>query len=206
MIHTALITGFFRTRVAAEAAVDALLKRGYRREDISVLMSNDTHAKEFGLRSGTKAAEGASVGGVVGGTLGAILAAVATVGSSIALPGLGLVIGRRRVRWRGCEHRGPAARVDDQIPDRVPVLVAGDRGEPRREIGVLPHEVRGAGGGHPSVLEEVLGPPRPAREPDQEAPHPIAVDAVELVERARVARAQAGDELPIRGRRLHGPS
>ena len=31
MIHTALITGFFRSRAGAEAAVDALLKRGYRK-------------------------------------------------------------------------------------------------------------------------------------------------------------------------------
>ena len=92
MIHTALITGFFKTRTGAEAAVDALLKRGYSKEDISVLMSNETRSKEFGIESGSKAATGASVGGAVGGTVGAVLAAIAAVGTSIALPGLGLVI------------------------------------------------------------------------------------------------------------------
>lgn len=92
MIHTALITGFFKTRVGAEAGIDALLKRGYRNEDISVLMSNETRSKEFGIESGSKAATGASVGGAVGGTVGAVLAAIAAVGTSIALPGLGLVI------------------------------------------------------------------------------------------------------------------
>jgi hypothetical protein len=92
MIHTALITGFFKTRVGAEAAVDALLKRGYRKEDISVLMSNETRSKEFGIEPATKAAAGASVGGALGGTVGAVLAAIAAVGTSIALPGLGVVI------------------------------------------------------------------------------------------------------------------
>ena len=87
-----LVTGFFKTRVGAEAAVDALLKRGYRREDISVLMSNETRNREFGLTTGTHAAEGATVGGVLGGTIGAVLAAIAAVGTSIALPGIGLVI------------------------------------------------------------------------------------------------------------------
>jgi hypothetical protein len=92
MADTPLITGFFKTRTGAEAAVDALLKRGYRKEDISVLMSNETRTKEFGIAPATKAATGASVGGALGGTVGAVLAAMAAVGTSIALPGLGLVI------------------------------------------------------------------------------------------------------------------
>ena len=41
---------------------------------------------------GSKAAEGAGVGGAIGGTVGAILAAIAAVGTTIAIPGLGLVI------------------------------------------------------------------------------------------------------------------
>ncbi len=41
-----LVTGVFKTRVAAEAAVDAILKRGYTRDDISVLMSDATKSKE----------------------------------------------------------------------------------------------------------------------------------------------------------------
>jgi Heat induced stress protein YflT domain len=87
-----LVTGLFRTRVAAEAAVDALIKRGYTREEISVLMSDATRTKEFAIETGTRATEGAGIGGAVGGTLGAIVAAVAAVGTNIVLPGLGLVI------------------------------------------------------------------------------------------------------------------
>ena len=41
---------------------------------------------------GNKAAKGAGVGGAIGGTIGAIAAAVAAVGTSLVIPGLGLVV------------------------------------------------------------------------------------------------------------------
>ena len=44
------ITGFFRARAAAEAAVDALIKRGYSRDDISVLMSDEQGTKSSRCR------------------------------------------------------------------------------------------------------------------------------------------------------------
>ncbi len=87
-----LVTALFKSRVTAEAAVREISKLGYTRDDVSILMSDTTRTKEFGIEAGSKAAEGAGVGGAVGGTVGAILAAVAAVGTSIALPGLGLVI------------------------------------------------------------------------------------------------------------------
>jgi len=65
---------------------------GYTHDDISVLMSEATKNKEVGIKAGSKAAEGAGVGGAVGGAVGAAFAALAAVGTSIALPGLGLVI------------------------------------------------------------------------------------------------------------------
>jgi hypothetical protein len=92
MAKAKLVTGLFKTRVAAEAAVDAIIKRGYTRDDISVLMSDATKNKEFAVETGTRAADGAGIGGAVGGALGATLAAIAAVGTTIALPGLGLVI------------------------------------------------------------------------------------------------------------------
>lgn len=92
MAKPKLITGLFKNRVAAEAAVDALMKRGYTRDDISVLMSDATRNKEFALQSRTHAADGAGVGGALGGVVGAVLAAIVAVGSTIVLPGLNLVI------------------------------------------------------------------------------------------------------------------
>jgi hypothetical protein len=87
-----LVTGLFKNRMSAEAAVREISKWGYTRDDVSVLMSDATRSREFGLEAGSKAAEGASVGGAVGGTVWAVLASLTAVGTSIALPGIGLVI------------------------------------------------------------------------------------------------------------------
>ncbi len=87
-----LVTGLFKNRVSAESAIREISKWGYTQEDVSILMSDTTRTREFGLESGSKAAEGAGVGGAVGGAVGMVIAALAAVGTSIALPGIGLVI------------------------------------------------------------------------------------------------------------------
>lgn len=95
MAKATLVTGLFKTRAAAEAALDAIIKRGYTRDDISVLMSDATKNKEFAVETGTHAADGAGIGGAVGGALGAagaVLAAITAGVSAIAIPGLGLFI------------------------------------------------------------------------------------------------------------------
>jgi hypothetical protein len=92
MAKSHLVTGLFKNRIAAEAAVDAILKRGYTRDDISVMMSDATHSKEFALQARTHAADGAGIGGALGGVVGAVLAAIVAVGSTIFLPGLNFVI------------------------------------------------------------------------------------------------------------------
>src|SRR3954452_2660629 len=84
-----LVTGLFKSRVAAEVAVDAILKRGYSREDISVLMSDATKSKEFAVQTRTHAADGAGIGGALGGVVGATLAAILAVGTTIVIPPLG---------------------------------------------------------------------------------------------------------------------
>jgi len=90
--NSKLVTGLFKSKVAAEAAVDAILKHGFTRDDISVLMSDATRSKEFALQSRTHAADGFGIGGAVGGTIGAVLAAITAVGTTLFLPGLNLVI------------------------------------------------------------------------------------------------------------------
>ena len=87
-----LVTGLFKSRAAAEAAVDALIKRGYTRDEISILMSDATRSKEFAVETRSHAADGAGIGGAVGGTIGAVLAAIVAVGTAITIPGLGLVV------------------------------------------------------------------------------------------------------------------
>jgi len=93
-----LVTGLFRDRDSAERAYQSVSDRGYTREDVNLAMSDETRKRHCGntdgrqTELGTKAAEGAGIGGAIGGSLGAIAAAIAAVGTTIALPGLGLVI------------------------------------------------------------------------------------------------------------------
>jgi hypothetical protein len=92
-----LVTGLFPDRDSAEAAYSSAAARGYSRDDVNLVMSDATRDRHFAKESertelGNKAAEGAGIGGAIGGTLGAVIAAIAAVGTSLALPGIGLVI------------------------------------------------------------------------------------------------------------------
>jgi hypothetical protein len=93
-----MVTGLFRDRDSAERAYQSVSTRGYDTSDINLAMSDETRKRHFSSTDrtttelGNKAAEGAGVGGAIGGTLGAIAAAVAAVGTSLAIPGLGIVI------------------------------------------------------------------------------------------------------------------
>ena len=113
------VTGLFTDRERAEQGFQALTARGYEAKDINVVMTDDTRKKYFatGVQTelGTKAAKGAGVGGAIGGTVGAIAAALAAVGTSIAIPGLGLVIAgpllpHWQVRVRAAQRADSSAR------------------------------------------------------------------------------------------------
>jgi len=95
------LTGLFPDRDSAERAYQGVVDRGYKSDDINLVMSDETRKRHFSGDStvvgretelGNKAAEGAGIGAGIGGALGAIAAAVAAVGTSLVLPGLGLVI------------------------------------------------------------------------------------------------------------------
>src|SRR5690606_10340022 len=93
------VTGMFRDRDSAERAYRAVAERGYTRDDVNVVMSDETRRRHFEAvpaavqtELGSKAAEGAGIGGAIGGTIGAIAAALAAVGTTLGRPGLGLVI------------------------------------------------------------------------------------------------------------------
>src|SRR5687767_162938 len=96
MAQDTMVTGLFRDRESAERAYQSVTDRGYSRDDVNLVMSDETRKRHFAAgdqtQLGSKAAEGAGIGGAIGGTLGAIAAAIAAVGTSIAIPGLGLVV------------------------------------------------------------------------------------------------------------------
>ncbi|MEJ7666276.1 MAG: hypothetical protein WKG07_45565 [Hymenobacter sp.] len=90
-------SGMFRDRQSAERAYQSMHDRGYGKDDVNLLMSDDTRKTHFGddtahTELGDKAMEGAGVGSAIGGTAGAIIGAIAAIGTSVALPGLGLII------------------------------------------------------------------------------------------------------------------
>lgn len=94
-----MMTGLFRDRDSAERAYGSLQSRGYDKDDVNVMMSDETRKKHFAddttakhTELGDKAMEGAGVGSAIGGTVGAVLAAIAAIGTSVALPGLGLIV------------------------------------------------------------------------------------------------------------------
>jgi hypothetical protein len=89
-----MLTGLFRDRDSAERAYSCVTQRGYTKDDVTLLMSDDARKRHFGHHQdtelGTKAAEGAGIGAAVGGGLGAVLAGLAAAGI-IALPGIGII-------------------------------------------------------------------------------------------------------------------
>jgi hypothetical protein len=90
-----IMTGLFRDRESAERAYRTLGERGYGKDDVNLLMSDETRKKYFADRDteiGTKAWEDAGKGAAIGGAVGATLAALAAIGTTLALPGLGLLI------------------------------------------------------------------------------------------------------------------
>ncbi len=91
----------FRDRESAERAYAAITARGYKHDEIHLLMSDETRSRLFTKDDektdmGHKALEGAgvggAVGGVVGGAVGATLVGFAAAAAALAIPGLGLVI------------------------------------------------------------------------------------------------------------------
>lgn len=93
------VTGLYTPEAANRAYEGLTSKHGYKADDISVLMSDETRLKHYGdvtpgteLSGGTKAAEGLGKGAAIGGGIGAALAAIFAIGTSIAIPGLGLVV------------------------------------------------------------------------------------------------------------------
>jgi hypothetical protein len=102
------VSGMFKDRQSAEKAYESLEARGYTKDHVHVIMSEETHKTHFstdkhspnydthhpkhpsGLESKVK--EGAETGAAVGVGIGAMVGAIAAIGTSILLPGIGILI------------------------------------------------------------------------------------------------------------------
>ncbi|MFQ6602011.1 hypothetical protein [Flavobacterium sp. C3NV] len=92
-----VLTGMFSDRDSIERAYSTLNDRGYTKDEINLIMSDETRKKHYSDKNdhselGTKAAEGAGTGSAIGGTIGAIVGVVAALGTSLVIPGLGLIV------------------------------------------------------------------------------------------------------------------
>lgn len=91
-----MVTGLFSDRESAERAYGSLGSRGYGKDDVDLLMSDETRKRYFSDDDksdlGDKAWEDAGKGAAIGGGVGATLGAIAAIGTTLALPGLGLLI------------------------------------------------------------------------------------------------------------------
>jgi hypothetical protein len=94
------VTALFGDRHAARAAVEQLVQAGFPRDAISVVMSESTHEREFGLssseQSGIRAVRPT-------GVLGAIVSRLVALASSngFALRAAGPLVGHLIRGWRG---------------------------------------------------------------------------------------------------------
>lgn len=94
------VTGLYDSPASASRAYEGLTStHGYKSGDIDVLMTDETRQRHFGdvkpgteLETGSKAAKGFGAGSAIGGGVGAALAALFAVGTSVVVPGLGLVL------------------------------------------------------------------------------------------------------------------
>ena len=93
-----MMTAIFNDRDSAETAYDALLSHGFSKDDVNIVMTDETRKQHFDNTDSDDSAladktmEGAGKGSAIGGTVGAIAAAIAAIGTTLALPGLGLLI------------------------------------------------------------------------------------------------------------------
>ncbi|MBK7705584.1 MAG: hypothetical protein IPN69_07550 [Acidobacteria bacterium] len=91
-----VLTGLFNDKETAERAYHSAISRGYTNDEVNLMMSDFTRKKYFSdddpSEFGSKALEGAGAGSAIGGTMGAIVGAIAAIGTTVLLPGFGLVV------------------------------------------------------------------------------------------------------------------
>lgn len=96
--NSRIVSGLFNDRESAERAYQSVTSRGYSHDDTNVIMSDETRTKYYPEGSdytsalGDKTMEDAGKGAAIGGTLGAIIGGIAAIGTSVVLPGLGLIV------------------------------------------------------------------------------------------------------------------
>jgi hypothetical protein len=87
MANTAVF-GIYSNISGAELAIDDMKRSGFRVEDISVLLPENSGTKDLAFRKGTKAPEGTATGAASGAVIGGALGWLVGIGA-LAIPGVG---------------------------------------------------------------------------------------------------------------------
>lgn len=96
-VRHGIVSALFHDLSGAEEAYAGARELGYGVDEITVMMSEQARNAYFPeerieLEKDRRTTEGAGVGGSIGLAVGAIVGAVAAIGSTILIPGLGLVV------------------------------------------------------------------------------------------------------------------
>ena len=93
-----LVNAAFANKTDAQKAYDELIYRGYTPEEISVIISDETHkihhsgTEQENNKEAGSTMEKAGIGSAIGGTAGAIAGAVAAIGTAVIIPPLGIAV------------------------------------------------------------------------------------------------------------------
>jgi len=148
--ESGMLTAMFRDRESVEKAYNELSAKGYTKDEINLIMSDETRKKHFSgdikeTEIGTKAAEGAGKGSAIGGTIGAIAGVIAAIGTSLVIPGLGIIIaGPLAVGLAGAGAGGLAggiigALIGSGIPEERAKLYESGIKSGNVLLGIYPH-------------------------------------------------------------------
>src|SRR5690554_1262706 len=144
-----MLTGVISNRQDAEEAYNDLVKHGYQKDDITLIMSEETRHDYFDENEkseiGNKALEGTGAGASIGGALGAAAGIIAAIGTSIVIPGLGIAIagpiagGLAGAGAGGITGGLIGALVGAGIPEETAELYKEEIKEGAIVVGVRPH-------------------------------------------------------------------
>ncbi|MEZ0223296.1 MAG: hypothetical protein ACAH83_01990 [Alphaproteobacteria bacterium] len=85
------ITAVFDTRTEAEFALAQLDQAGYTRAQVTMLITEESRGKHFGVDDKTKVAEGAATGATIAGLSAGLFLALGSAGA-LLVPGLNLIV------------------------------------------------------------------------------------------------------------------
>lgn len=129
-----LITAIFRDRTDAEQAYQCVSERGYDERDIDLIMSDETHKRFFFKENANRFEPNKAAPVDLNESAGVISAAVMAIGTSLVIPGVGLVLA------------GPAAKALSGLTRASGLMGALiERGVPQESVEHYEQEIKDGG-------------------------------------------------------------